>query len=269
MSTAPATPDAIDRPQDVSRRCRLVVIASAGTLSRLGAAGPQSANEAFGTIVRAGDIASILLSPRGAADGGIMEESAFQRLAEPLVAPLQAHGVAVMVEEHSRVAGRTGADGVQLGQDPDALSDAMDRLSRQMMVAAGNVRSRHTALVLGELQPDYVMFGRPGGDIREEPHPKNLDLARWWAAMVEIPCVVLGGSHVESALAVAATGAEFVALEAALFGPAGSEDQANAGPATMSPDPSVIEALARRAAEAVARVNALLDAEAPRFEDAA
>ena len=240
-----------------AKRCRLVLVAGAHTLAALHAAGGARAGEGLAAVLAAGDVASLVLSPRGAE--AKLDEAPFQALAEPLVAPAQAAGVAVMVEEHTRVAGRIGADGVQLGQDPDALADAMEGLGRSMMVAAGNVRSRHTALVLGESQPDYLMFGRPGGDTRPEPHPKNLELGAWWATMVEIPCIVLAGSDPASALAVANTGAEFVAMERAVFAaPEG---------ATMSPDPSAIDAMVRRAAEAVARIDGLLEAEAPRFED--
>ena len=60
--------------------------------------------------------------------------------------------------------------------------------------------------------------------------------------MIEIPCIVLAGSDLESVEAVAATGAEFVALSSAVF--ADGVD----------------------AAEAVARANQLLDKTAPRFE---
>ena len=66
-------------------------------------------------------------------------------------------------------------------------------------------------------QPDYIFFGKIGGDIKPEAHPKNLALAEWWASMVEVPCIVMGGTDPQSALAVAETGAEFVALCQAVF----------------------------------------------------
>ena len=62
-----------------------------------------------------------------------------------------------------------------------------------------------------------LFFGRFGYDNKPEPHPRNLALGRWWAEMIEIPCIVLGGSDVASVEAVAATGAEFVALSSAVF----------------------------------------------------
>ena len=92
------------------------------------------------------------------------------------------------------------------------------------------------------LRPDYVFFGKLDGDIRPEAHPRNLELAEWWASMVEIPCIVMGGTDPVSALAVAATGAEFAALRMAVFGQEGA------------------------AARIVAEVNAALDRQAPRFE---
>ena len=66
-------------------------------------------------------------------------------------------------------------------------------------------------------RPDYLFFGRFGYDNTPDPHPRNLMLGRWWAEMIEIPCIVLAGSAIESVEPVAATGAEFVALSSAVF----------------------------------------------------
>ena len=98
------------------------------------------------------------------------------------------------------------------------------------------------ALELGEERPDYIFFGRFGYDTKPEPHARNLALGAWWAQMIEIPCIVMAGSEIASVAAVAATGAEFVALSAAVFA-----DGVDAG-------------------AAVAEANALLDRTAQRFE---
>ena len=60
--------------------------------------------------------------------------------------------------------------------------------------------------------------------------------------MIEIPCIVMGGTDPESVLTVAKSGAEFVALRLAVFA-----------------EPEQAPAI-------VASVNALLDEKAPRFE---
>ena len=93
-----------------------------------------------------------------------------------------------------------------------ALADMIDRMQDKMMVGAGGAKTRDDALELGELRPDYLFFGRFGYDNTAAPHHRNLSLGRWWAEMIQIPCIVLGGTTIESVEPVAATGVEFVAL---------------------------------------------------------
>ena len=117
-------------------------------------------------------------------------------------------------------------------------------LNREVVQQVQSLRkTRDDALELGETRPDYIFFGRFGYDTKPEPHSRNLSLGQWWAEMIQIPCIVMAGSDLASVVAVAATGAEFVALSSAVYGD--------------GVDP----------AAAVARANALLDDAAPRFED--
>lgn len=216
-------------------RCRLIL--TMGTHALLNCSDSQ-----LTAVLAGGDVASIIFHREG------LEETEFQKRVAPLVAAAQEHGIAAIIVEDSRTAGRVNADGLQLGQDSVALGDAIDKFSPKMMIGAGNVKTRHNALVIGELQPDYLMFGKPGGDSRPEPHPKNVDLGKWWSTMVEIPCVVLGGNALESVIEVANSGAEFVALGNAIF------------------SPEVEETIEIPAAENIKMANALLDKHAPVFE---
>ena len=93
----------------------------------------------------------------------------------------------------------------------------MEKFSPKLIVGGGNATDRHHALRMGEIRPDYVFFGKVDGDIKPEAHPKNVALAEWWASMIEIPCIVMGGTDPESVLTVAKSGAEFVALRLAVF----------------------------------------------------
>ena len=220
-------------------RCRLVLVLDGDTIAHLG----DAAADTLRAACEGGDVASLILAP------GSLAEETFEPLVEKLVPLAQEAGVAVIVAGYTRTAGRVGADGVQFGQNPEAIADAVERFTPKMMVGAANVKSRHTALVIGELQPDYLMFGRPGGDTHDEPDPKVLALAEWWAKMVEIPGIAMGGRVVDSVAAVAATGCDFVALGSAVFG-----NEA----AILSGD---------EAARAVTRANALLDEHAPSFDE--
>lgn len=209
-------------------RCRLVLIA-----------GPQLDGAQPGHVLAAlggGDVASLILVQGGA------DEDAFQTYCEAIVSPAQQAGAAVVISGDSRVAGRVGADGIHLEVRAAEIAEAVKRHNGKMIVGAGGAKTRHDALDVGEGQPDYIFFGRFGYDGPAEPHPRNLDLAEWWSSMIEIPCIIAAGSSLEGIAPCARTGAEFVALSLAVFGP--------------GIDP----------ASAVRDANALLDAHAPQFE---
>ena len=195
----------------------------------------DAAARMIGEALKGGDVASVILPQYG------MDDTQFQKLAEKVVPLIQQAGAAALVAGDSRVAGRAKADGLHIVGGIEDLGEAIDKHAPKLIVGGGNAQDRHRALEIGDLQPDYVFFGKLDGDIKPEAHPKNLALAEWWASMVEIPCIVMGGTNPESALAIAETGAEFAALRLAVF-----------------TEPS-------RAASIVQEVNALLDQKAPRF----
>ncbi|WP_026620310.1 thiamine-phosphate pyrophosphorylase [Ensifer sp. WSM1721] len=215
---------------NTENRCRLVLVAP-------DLADAAERSKLVGEALKGGDVASVIVPQYGLSDQD------FQKHAEALVPVIQQAGAAALIEGDTRVAGRAKADGLHIAGGVDALAEAIERHAPKLIVGGGNATDRHHALEIGELRPDYVFFGRTDGDIKPEAHPKNLALAEWWASMIEIPCVVMGGTDPQSALAVAETGAEFAALRLAVFGEPGQA-------------PSV-----------VAAVNALLDEKAPRFED--
>lgn len=170
-----------------------------------------------------GDIASAILWL-----GGLAEDD-FQRMCEVVVPHGQAAGIAMIVAGDTRIARRVGADGIHF-EDRAELALQVDRAD-DLILGAGGMKTRHEALEIGEMRPDYILFGRPGYDSRPDPHPRNLALGEWWSEVVEIPCIVLAGSQMESIRAAALTGAEFVAVSAAVFahpdGPAAAVRQAN------------------------------------------
>lgn len=156
-------------------------------------------------------------------------EAAFQTQAAALAPVVQAAGCAAIIAGDSRIAGRLKADGLHIESDLQALEAVLDKQSA-MMVGYGNLRDRHSAMQAGERQPDYLLFGRLGHDTKAAPHPRNLALGEWWASMMEIPCIVQGGSDLATLLSAARTGAEFIALEEAIFSaadPAGALKHAN------------------------------------------
>lgn len=212
-------------------RCRLVLIAPDRESD-------DALADAVSSALSGGDVASLILPPYG------LDEGAFQKRAERLTRLAQDKGVAVMIVDDTRIAGRVGADGVHLEEARASIAETIERFDGKLMFGAGGAKTRHDALELGEARPDYIFFGKIGYDNKPDPHPRNLSLGEWWSEMVALPCVVMGGTVLESVEAVAATRADFVALSSAIF------------TGTLTP------------AEAVAAANRLLDEKAPALDAA-
>ncbi|WP_333823747.1 thiamine phosphate synthase [Pinisolibacter sp.] len=159
----------------------------------------------------AGDVASLLI----AVDGG--SDMTRQRIAEILTPLGQKHGVAVLVRNDTRAAGRSKADGVHVDTGKADLDAALDTFHPASIVGVGNLATRHEAMEAGETQVDYVFFGDLDRPEFEGGNPRARELAEWWVPLFEPPVVVLAGSDLASLDAAAATGAEFVALRDAVW----------------------------------------------------
>ncbi|UVC12066.1 thiamine phosphate synthase [Rhizobium sp. TH2] len=212
----------------IEARCRLVLIAPE-------IAEPDEAARIMADALKGGDVASVIIPQYG------LDDTAFQKLAEKLVPVVQQAGAAALISGDSRTAGRAKADGLHIAGGVEKLGEAIEKFTPKLIVGGGNAQERHRALEIGELGPDYIFFGKLDGDIKPEAHPKNLALGEWWASLIEIPCIVMGGTDPASVLDIAETGAEFAALRLAVFAEPG------------------------RAAAIVQEANAILDQKAPRL----
>ena len=99
---------------------------------------------------------------------------------------------------------------------PAGLKDLRERLREGRILGTGGFETRHAAMDAGEGGADYLMFGGlyPDG---EAPDAEAVqERARWWAEIFETPCIAVACTDAEIA-AAAATGAEFVGLESALW----------------------------------------------------
>lgn len=185
-------------------RCRLVLIAPPGATGTGFAAQLEAA-------LQGGDVASVIFPAYD------LDDAAYQNHLECCIPVAQAHEVAAIAVNDTRAFGRTGADGLHVDTGKGDLADAIERFQGRHIVGTGGALTRHKALELGEARPDYMFFGRFGQDTHPGSHRKNLQLAEWWADMIEIPCIVMGGNSLEALGEAASTGAEFVALSGAVF----------------------------------------------------
>lgn len=159
----------------------------------------------------AGDVASLLIAVEGGSD------MTRQRIAEILTPLAQARGVAVLVRNDTRAAGRARTDGVHVDTGRADLDAALDTFHPDGIVGAGNLATRHEAMEAGETAVDYVFFGDLDRPETPEGQPRARELAEWWVPLFEPPVVLLAGADLADLDAALATGAEFVALRDAVW----------------------------------------------------
>jgi thiamine-phosphate pyrophosphorylase len=192
-------------PSASDSRCRLCLVTP-----------PAYEVEAFaprlGDALAGGDVASLIITAPNTTDAGSL-----QKAAERLVPVAAARNVAALVHNDTRVAARAQADGVHIDSGIADVETAIAALRGRKIVGASAGASRHEALEAGDLEPDYLFFGRLDGDTDAAIFPKALDLAAWWSSVTVIPAIVMGGAAIASVEEAAVQGIEFVALSSAVW----------------------------------------------------
>jgi thiamine-phosphate pyrophosphorylase len=153
-------------------------------------------------------IACVLISPVAG------EAMPTARDLTPMVAALQKSDIAVLFTVPELVAA-TGADGLHVamgkGGDLSTIEQALRTMKPDRIVGIGGLFTRHGAMLAGESDADYVMFGEPALDGQTPPFAETLDMASWWSEVFTVPCVA-HVADIEKVEIMAASGCDFVGL---------------------------------------------------------
>ena len=174
----------------------------------------------------AGDVAALQIRLKPAEDAAILAA------VEALAPVARARGVAVILNDRPDLAARSGCDGVHIGQSDASLAEARRVMGPDAMIGVTCHDSRELAMDAAEAGADYVAFGAffPT-ETKQTTHRPDLETLSIWQETVEIPCVAIGGVTPDNAGALAAAGADFVAVCAAVWnhpdGPAAAVRQFN------------------------------------------
>ena len=117
---------------------------------------------------------------------------------------------AVILDNRPDLVKALDADGVHMSGGIQALREAVGALKPGYIVGTGDIGSRHEAMVRGELDIDYLMFGD-----RNEPPQESAEMADWWAETFEIPSIYVPQDPNDPYLAEIKT--EFIGLTARLW----------------------------------------------------
>lgn len=136
--------------------------------------------------------------------------------ARPLVELAQNKDVAALIEGDAQLARTLRADGLHLPWSSNVVaqfSEAREILGTRYIVGVDVGRSRHDAMTLAEEGADYIAFGIPPHvEDRDTAKARQLELIAWWGEIFEIPCVAFDVDSGADAVALAAAGADFIAL---------------------------------------------------------
>lgn len=136
---------------------------------------------------------------------GEADDYAYVERAKALAPIAQAHDCAAILDGRPSLVKSTRADGVHMSGGITALREAIETLKPDYIVGTGDIGSRHEAMVRGELDIDYLMFGD-----RDDPELDGREMADWWAETFEVPSVYFAGQADAGTLAERAS--EFVAF---------------------------------------------------------
>lgn len=162
----------------------------------------------YEAALAANDIAAVLL--RSDADAG---DEAYRAAIEAVMPAAHAADAALVIEFRADLAMELGCDGVHVRADQQNVKSLRRAVGDDMIVGASCGNSKHLAMTAGEAEADYVCFG----ELDERHVAPDPEVVAWWAEIMEIPCVALGGITLENAENYLTAGADFLCVGMAVW----------------------------------------------------
>ena len=190
----------------MKERCRLYLISP-----------PKFEAKAFGDVLKraldAGDVASFQLRLKD------VDDDAIKRAVDALMPIAQKRDVAFILNDRPDLARAFRCDGVHVGQEDASYAEARLIVGKDAIVGVTCHDSRHLAMEAAEAGADYVAFGAFFPTATKDAKTRaDIDLLRWWAEMMVVPCVAIGGITTENAAPLVEAGADFLAVSNGVWG---------------------------------------------------
>jgi thiamine-phosphate pyrophosphorylase len=173
---------------------------------------PTEFRDRLAAALDAGEVAAVQLRLKDAGDDAI------RRACDVLRPVAQQRGVAFLLNDRPDLAAQTGCDGAHVGQQDTPYAEARRLLGADRIVGVTCHASRDLAMDAAEAGADYVAFGAffPT-TTKVSGHRADLEILRWWAEIMTVPCVAIGGITPENCGPLVAAGADFLAVVSAVW----------------------------------------------------
>jgi thiamine-phosphate pyrophosphorylase len=155
------------------------------------------------------EVAAVLLRLAARDERGLIN------IAKTLAPIVQNAGAALLIAGHPDIVARVGADGAHL-IGIEAFNAAQAALRPERIAGCGGLITRHDAMLAAEAGAEYVLFGEPDQAGHRPSFEAVAERVSWWAEIFEPPCVGFAATLAEVA-ALAAAGADFVAVGDCIF----------------------------------------------------
>ena len=139
-------------------------------------------------------------------------------LADQLVKVYHEYKVPLLINDDIELAIKVGADGVHIGREDGAISEARDRLGADAIIGVSCYNFVEQAFDAQEQGATYVAFGRffPSSS-KPLAAPAELDTLRKAKFLLDIPIVAIGGILPENGGPLLTAGADLLAVIGGLF----------------------------------------------------
>lgn len=168
--------------------------------------------EAFRAALDAGDVGCVQLRLKD------VDDDTIRRAVDALMPLAHATDIAFVLNDRPDLAKEMGCDGVHVGREDTTYAEARRIVGPDRTVGVTCHNSRHLAMVDAEAGADYVAFGAffPTGT-KEPKATAEIETLAWWAEMMEVPCVAIGGITAENCAPLVRAGADFLAVVSAVW----------------------------------------------------
>ncbi|HXP77324.1 MAG TPA: thiamine phosphate synthase [Stellaceae bacterium] len=173
---------------------------------------PRDFRDRLAEALDAGDVAAVQLRLKD------VDDDAIRRACDALRPVAQERGVAFLLNDRPDLAAETGCDGVHVGQQDTPYAEARALMGPDRIVGVTCHASRDLAMEAAEAGADYVAFGAffPT-TTKVSGHRADLEILQWWAEIMTVPCVAIGGITPENCGPLVAAGADFLAVVSAVW----------------------------------------------------
>jgi thiamine-phosphate pyrophosphorylase len=187
-------------------RCRLYLITPP-------ALDPARFADDLAAALDAGDVAAVQLRLKD------IDDNTLRRAIDVLRPVAQSRGVAFLLNDRPDLVRASGCDGAHVGADDMAVAAARRLLGPDLTLGASCYASRDRAMAAGEAGADYVAFGAffPTAT-KDAPARAAPEILAWWAELMELPAVAIGGISAENCAPLVRAGADFLAVIGAVWG---------------------------------------------------